>query len=267
MNNPVDLVSNAFTGKHPAFMPYFTLGYPDYERSLQILEACAAAGSDMMELWMPFSDPLADGPTIQHSSQIALQNGMNVARCLEAIAELRTRGVTIPLLLMGYYNPILAYGETRFAREAVDAGANGFIIPDLPPEEASTLETECQQHGLALTYLLAPTSTEARIKLVAKKASGFVYLVSLTGVTGERIQLPKTLSEFVKRVRHHIHHPLAVGFGISTPVQAQQVGEIADGVIVGSKLITLAREADNPAEACGTFVHNMITALHSNEKA
>ncbi len=265
MTDPVDLVSGAFTKGRPGFMPYFSLGYPDYERSLQIVQACVAAGADLMELGIPFSDPLADGPTIQYSTQVALQNGMTVARCLTAVAELRARGVAIPLLLMGYYNPILAHGEARFAREAAAAEANGFIIPDLPPEEASTLEESCRQGGLALAYLLAPTSTEARIKLVAQKASGFVYLVSLTGVTGARSELPSALSEFVARARRHVSLPLAVGFGISTPAQARQVGRLADGVIVGSKLISVAREAEDAAEACAAFVRKMVTALRDTE--
>ncbi len=263
MSNPVDLVSAAFTKGRPAFMPYFTLGYPDYEHSLQIVQACAEAGADLMELGIPFSDPLADGPTIQNSTQVALANGMTVARCLQAVADLRKRGVTIPLMLMGYYNPVLTHGESSFAREAAAAGANGFIIPDLPPEEAESLEENCQQSRLALTYLLAPTSTETRIKLVAKKATGFVYLVSLIGVTGARSELPSDLSDFVTRARRHISLPLAVGFGISTPAQARQVGGIADGVIVGSKLISVAREAVDVVEACGAFVREMTAALQS----
>ncbi len=265
MTDPVDLVSGAFTKGRPAFMPYFTLGYPDYECSLQIVQACAAAGADLMELGIPFSDPLADGPTIQHSTQVALANGMTVARCLTAVAELRARGVAIPLMLMAYYNPILAHGEARIAREAAAAGANGFIIPDLPPEEASTLEEHCQRGGLALAYLLAPTSTEARIKLVAQKASGFVYLVSLTGVTGARSELPSALSDFVARARRHVSHPLAVGFGISTLEQAQQVGGLADGVIVGSKLISVAGEANDPVKACGAFARQIVAALKDTD--
>ncbi|MDP7346438.1 MAG: tryptophan synthase subunit alpha, partial [Anaerolineales bacterium] len=145
------------------------------------------------------------------------------------------------------------------------AGANGFIIPDLPPEEASTLEEHCQRGGLALAYLLAPTSTEARIKLVAQKASGFVYLVSLTGVTGARSELPSALSDFVARARRHVSHPLAVGFGISTLEQAQQVGGLADGVIVGSKLISVAGEANDPVKACGAFARQMVAALKDTD--
>lgn len=261
MNTPVTQVTRAFSHGHPAFMPYFTLGYPDYQTSLDIIRVCAGAGADLMELGMPFSDPLADGPTIQHSTQVALENGMTTERCLQAVRDLRTQGVRIPLMLMGYYNPILTHGEAPFARAAAAAGANGIIIPDLPPEEATNLEDSCRQHGLALSYLLAPTSTEARIRLVAQKATGFVYLVSLTGVTGARAKLPSTLRNFVARARRHVSLPLAVGFGISSVAHAQQVGQLADGVIVGSKLISVAQRADDPVDACEAFVREMVEAL------
>ena len=261
MNTPVTQVTLAFSHGHPAFMPYFTLGYPDYQTSLDIIQVCAGAGADLMELGMPFSDPLADGPTIQHSTQVALENGMTTERCLQAVRDLRAQGVGIPLMLMGYYNPIITHGEARFAHAAAAAGANGIIIPDLPPEEATALEDSCRQHGLALSYLLAPTSTEARIRLVGQKATGFVYLVSLTGVTGARAKLPSTLSDFVARARRYVSLPLAVGFGISSTAQAQQVGQLADGVIVGSKLINVAHKADDPVDACETFVREMVEAL------
>lgn len=258
MTSPIDLVTAALEKDRPAFMPYFSLGYPDYETSLDIVQACAEAGADIMELGIPFSDPLADGPTIQHSTQTALQNGMTVMRCLEAIVDLRQRGLTLPLILMGYYNPILNHGEARFINDAALAGANGFIIPDLPPEEAAGFDIVCCKHGLGIYYLLAPNSTEDRIRKVAKSASGFTYLVSLTGVTGARGTLPPELETFVARVRRYISTPLAVGFGISTADQVQEVARIAQGVIVGSKLITIARDADDPVTACGAFVREMM---------
>jgi len=152
MPSPIDQVTAAFANGHTAFMPYFTLGYPDYETSLAIVQACAQAGADLMELGLPFSDPLADGPTIQHSTQVALQNGMTMARCLQAVRQLRARGVAIPFMLMGYYNPMLRYGLARFVAAAAAAGANGFIVPDLPPEEAGELDELCRRHGLGLTY-------------------------------------------------------------------------------------------------------------------
>jgi len=244
-----------------ALMPYFTLGYPDQEQSLEILVQISRSGADLIELGVPFSDPLADGPTIQHSTQVALQQGTNLALCLKMTAELRERGVDQPLILMGYYNPILAYGIDRFVGAAARAGADGFIVPDLPPEEAGDLQTACQKHKLALIYLLAPTSTPERITLMAARASGFIYLVSLTGVTGARKGLSTGLQAFIDRVRSATDLPLAVGFGISTPDQASQVAGQADGVIVGSALINAVEESDNPVETAGTFVARLRQAV------
>jgi len=254
-------ISETFGNGQAALMPYFTIGYPDYETSLNVIEACVQAGADLIELGVPFSDPLADGPTIQHSTQIALENGITVKRCLEAVTELRSRGVSIPLILMGYVNPVMAYGLEKVAAEAAQAGASGFIIPDLPPEEAGELHALCQQHGLDLIFLLPPNSSDERIRFVTEQSTGFVYLVSVLGITGEREALPAELAEFVERVRAQTEKPLAVGFGISTPEQAAAVGEIANGVIVGSALIQAAGQAENPAEAARQFVSSLKEAL------
>lgn len=260
-------IETTFSKNKPAFMPYFTLGYPDFETSLDIIQACVEAGADLMELGVPFSDPLADGPVVQHSTQIALEQGMTVARCLEGVRELRARGITIPFMLMGYINPILAYGPARFVQDAADTGANGLIVPDLTPEEAGELEGLCKTHGLALVFMLAPNSPEARIKLVCEKATGFLYLVSVTGVTGVRETVAAGLREFVGRVREYARVPLAVGFGISTPEQASAVGEIAEGVIVGSALVRAVEKAfetgENPAEAARTFVASLSGRLRA----
>ena len=256
-------ISEAFDKGQAALMPYFTIGYPDYETSLNVIETCVQAGADLIELGVPFSDPLADGPTIQHSTQVALENGITVKRCLEAVAELRARGVMIPLILMGYVNPVLAYGLEKFVVEAAQAGASGFIIPDLPPEEASELQALCQQHGLDLIFLLPPNSSAERIRFVTKQSSGFIYLVSVLGITGERHTLPAELAEFVERVRAQTEKPLAVGFGISTPAQAAAVGEIADGVIVGSALIKAAGQPGDSVDAARQFVSSLKGALNS----
>ena len=244
-----------------ALMPYFTLGYPTPELSLDILVEISRRGADLIELGVPFSDPLADGPTIQHSTQVALQQGMNLVRCLEMAAELRERGVSQPLILMGYTNPILAYGLERFVEQADRCGVDGFIVPDLPPEEAGPLQTACQIHNLALIHLLAPTSTPERIALAAARASGFLYLVSLTGVTGARQELAPDIGAFIQRVRAASDIPLAVGFGISTPQQAAQVAGLSDGVIVGSALINIVDHSDQPVEAAGAFVANLRRAV------
>jgi tryptophan synthase alpha chain len=261
MTQPIQAIATAFAKGRPAFMPYFSLGFPDYATSLDIIAACAENGADLMELGLPFSDPLADGPTIQHSTQIALQNGMTTAKCLQAVQELRQRGVTIPLMLMGYYNPILAFGLENFVRTAAENGANGLIVPDLPAEEAGELDRITQAYGLGLTYFLAPTSTPERIRLIAEKARGFVYLVSVTGTTGARSSVSADLHAFVERVRAQVQVPLAVGFGISTPEQAGTVGQLADGVIIGSQLIKLANNNPYAVAEIGQFVKQVVQAL------
>ena len=263
--NGVESIAASFTNAHPraALMPYFTLGYPNPTCSLDVVEAIARAGADLIELGIPFSDPLADGPTIQRSTQVALEQGMNVARCLDLTAQLRSRGLDQPLLLMGYVNPILAFGFERFVAEASAAGVDGFIVPDLPPEEANELEAVCCDHGRALVYMLAPTSTETRILQVAKRAQGFIYLVSLTGTTGARAELPADLEAFIHRIREHTVMPLAVGFGVSTPQQVQAVARLADGVIIGSALIeAVSRAPDSMApQSAAVFVQDLRQAL------
>jgi tryptophan synthase alpha chain len=179
-------------------------------------------------------------------------------------SELRQRGVHQPLLLMGYYNPILAFGVEGFARQAAAAGADGLIVPDLPPDEAAPLEAACKEHGLALVFLLAPTATPERIQEVAAHTQGFLYLVSLAGVTGVRSQLPADLQAFVLRARQAASTPVAVGFGISTPEQAQAVGQMADGVIVGSALVNAAEQAAIPAQAAGEFVAQLRRGLEAS---
>lgn len=244
-----------------ALMPYFTLGYPDTETSLAVIEAIAPY-SDLLELGVPFSDPLADGPTVQHSTQRALEQGTTPATCLAMARELRRRGVTTPALFMGYYNPILAYGLERYVADSAEAGIDGFIVPDLPPEEAADIEQVANTAGLALVHLLAPTSNPRRIAAVAGRAQGFIYLVSLTGVTGARANLTDGLADFVGRVRAHTGVPLAVGFGISRPDQAAAVGRLADGVIVGSALINAVDAAsDNKPAAAAAFVRSLQASL------
>ncbi|MBO9308925.1 MAG: tryptophan synthase subunit alpha [Chloroflexi bacterium] len=225
------------------FMPFFMVGYPDMATSINVLQMLAELGADALEIGVPFSDPLADGPTIQRASQVALENGTRVSDCIAAVRTLRERGVDIPLLMMSYLNPLLAYGLERFVSDAASAGASGFIVPDLPPEEAEELRALCAAHGLGFVPLLAPNSTAARIGEVARAARGFLYLVSVTGVTGARETLPPDLTDYIARVRAATNLPLAVGFGISKPGQARQVAAHADGVIVASALISLMEQA------------------------
>jgi len=263
--NGIRAVEQAFTlskaENRAALMPYFTLGYPSTEASLDIIQSIAASGADLIELGVPFSDPLADGPTIQRSTQIALENGITVHDCLEMTRKLRDRGVIQPLLLMGYYNPILAYGIERYVFDAHEVGADGFIIPDLPPDEAEALVAAAHEKGLAVIFLIAPTSTDDRIELVAKQSTGFIYLVSVTGVTGARTQLPVELQNFISRVRIKTRKSLAVGFGIGSAEQAREVGSMADGVIIGSALINLVDQAINKGEAASKYITEIRTAL------
>ncbi|MEP6776607.1 MAG: tryptophan synthase subunit alpha [Chloroflexota bacterium] len=232
-----------------ALIPYLTVGYPTLEITRQLLPVIGRQGADLIELGIPFSDPLADGATVQRAYHAALENGVTVADCLSVAADAR-RSNEIPLLFMSYYNPIHAYGLKRFAADCAQAGIDGLIIPDLPPEEAAPIKAECESPGIDLIFLLAPTSTDDRIKMVAELASGFIYCVSLTGVTGARHDLGEAAGSLVARVRQHTELPLVVGFGIGTPEQVAQVARIADGAVVGSALINLleSHPADEPME-------------------
>ena len=240
----VERISAVFDRAHAegraAFMPYHAMGFPSREVTLDVIRALSAAGADLFEIGIPHSDPLADGPTIQTATYTALTQGTTVADCLAMTRELRASGVTAPFCAMTYMNPLMAYGVARFVEDARASGIDGLIVPDLPPEEAHEVEAACRAAGLATIYLLAPTSTEERIRLVAEHATGFIYLVSVTGITGARSELPPDLGEFVRRVRRATRLPLAVGFGIADGAQAAAVAQIADGVIVGSALVKAA---------------------------
>jgi len=250
---------------HKALIPYITVGYPSLEATLEVVPLLAAGGCDIVELGIPFSDPLADGTTIQKASFQALQNGITLQHCFEVAGQLSQK-VKTPLVFMTYFNPVLSYGLDKFCRDCARSGVSGLIIPDLPPEEGDEIEAMARKQGLDVVYLLAPTSTEARIKLVAGRAGGFIYLVSVTGVTGARDRLPQNLSAFVARVRKIARQPLCVGFGISTPEQAKEVARIADGVIVGSRLIQLMEADRSLAEVAG-FTRELRRALDQPDRA
>jgi len=244
---------------HTALIPYITVGYPTVETTLKVVPLFASIGCDVIELGIPFSDPLADGATIQRASYEALRQGVTTRVCFEVAQELRRR-VKIPLVFMTYYNPVLKFGLEQFCSKCAEVGIDGLIIPDLPPEEGGELEKSTKRHGLNLIYLLSPASTEERIRLVADRSSGFIYLVSLTGVTGARDKLPKELEGFVASVRKRTEKPLCVGFGVSTPEQARRVAKVADGVIVGSRIIQLLDEDKSLENAC-SFIKCLREAL------
>ncbi len=242
-----------------ALIAYVTAGYPNIDATLKAVPLLAEAGCDIIELGIPFSDPLADGVTIQNSSFKALQNGVTPKVCLEVAGKLR-RKVDTPLVFMTYFNPVFNYGVDKFCGDCAAAGVDGLIIPDLPPEESAELDTGTRKCGLDLIYLLAPTSTGERVRLVAEKSRGFVYLVSVTGITGARNTLPTDLEMFVSRVRKATDKPLCIGFGIATPEQARRVSRIADGVIVGSKIVQLM-EADASLGKMAEFARDLRQAL------
>jgi tryptophan synthase alpha chain len=245
--------------KHTALIPYITVGYPSVETTLKAVLLFASTGCDIIELGIPFSDPLADGATIQQASHEALRQGVTPGICFEVAQELRQQ-VAIPLAFMTYYNPVLKFGLERFCSRCAEVGIDGLIIPDLPPEEGEELEKSTRRHGLDLVYLLSPASTEERIRLVTSRSSGFIYLVSLTGVTGARDKLSEELESFVARVRKRTEKPLCVGFGVSTPEQARRVARVADGVIVGSRIIQLLNE-DKSLRNARSFVESLREAL------
>ena len=222
----------------------------------------AENGCDLVELGIPFSDPLADGVTIQKASHCALQNGITPRICLDVAKQLRQR-TKIPLVFMGYFNPIFSYGLGEFCAECQTVGLDGLIVPDLPPDEGAEMESAANRCGLDLIYLLAPSSTDERVKLVAERSQGFIYLVSVMGVTGARDTLPPELEDFVARVRKLSDKPLCVGFGISTPQQAYQVSRIADGVIVGSRIIQLMGSGDSSYSSLQKFVRSLRAAISS----
>ncbi len=226
-------------GEHrAALIPYVMSGYPDGTAAVEVAIALQRGGADLLEIGMPFSDPLADGPTVQHAASVSLAGGTTVERCIETAATIRASS-DMPLVLMGYFNPIHKYGVERFCRDAARAGVEGLILPDLPPEEATETHQIARECGVDIIFLVAPTSTDERIRKATRLAGGFVYCVSLTGVTGARASLSTGLEEFLGRVRRHTDLPLAVGFGISRPEHAAQVAQVADGVVVASALIDL----------------------------
>lgn len=238
MANRIDTTLAALrrAGK-PALAPFITVGFPDAPTSEALAEAVLDAGADMLELGIPFSDPLADGPTIQMTSFRALEQGVTLASSLDALRRLRGRGVDAPLIFMGYLNPLLRYGVERFAADAADTGLDGIIIPDLPPEEAPPYQAALEARGVYLIPLLAPTSTEARIAQACKQAKGFIYCVSVTGVTSARAEMSAGVAGLAARIRSHTDLPVLVGFGVSRYEHVRQISRFADGAAVGSAML------------------------------
>jgi tryptophan synthase alpha chain len=249
----------AGSGKRAALMPYMMAGFPDFDASHEIGLAYARAGADIVELGVPFSDPLADGPVIHAAGTRALAGGSTIARVLDLAAGLTP---AVPVVLMCYVNPILARGAEPFAAALAGAGISGLIVPDLPLEEAPEVAAACAGAGIALVPLVAPTTSDERLRAIGARASGFLYTVSVLGTTGERRALSATFGALVARARRFTSVPVAVGFGIGTPEQAVRAAEAgADGVIVGSRLVRAAGESEDPAAAVGAVVGEFADAL------
>jgi tryptophan synthase alpha chain len=223
---------------------FLTAGYPDLDSTVELIVGLAENGADMIELGMPFSDPLADGPTIQHSSNIAIENGVTMNGIFGMVKEIKKQ-TSIPIILMGYVNPVLRYGIDKFCAEAAKSGVDGLIIPDLPVEESGIIEETVAANDLPLIYLVAPNTTDSRMQLIDKKSEGFVYCVSVTGVTGARDgeEVSQSVNRFIERVKRNINkNPKMVGFGIKSYEDAQKIAKDMDGFIVGSALIETIRE-------------------------
>ena len=246
-----------------AVIPYLTAGYPTEGTFLATVNSFARAGADIIEIGLPFSDPLADGPTIQYSSQKALENGMTVARALSLLGELK-RDSLPPLVIMSYLNPMLQFGIERFMKRAATVGVRGLIVPDIIVEEGRAVEEASRRVGIDLIYLMAPTSSPARQAMILRRSRGFVYLVTVTGVTGARTKLPSGLNAWIKNIRRRSSLPVAVGFGISGPEAARSVAKVADGVIVGSAIITMFKNGDRPTaqvERATSFLRSLQQAV------
>lgn len=256
----------ASSGKKAQFIAYLTAGYPGPDETVDLLLAMQAGGTDVIELGIPFTDPQADGATIQKAHQVALKKGVTVMSCLEMVGTARAKGLTVPLIFMGYSNPFMAFGLDSLMEECVKVGVEGFIVCDLPPEEGAEFISKATAKGLIYVPLVTPTTTDERIAYLASNAGSFMYCVSVNGITGARAALPSELRTYVERIRKNSTVPLAVGFGISTPEQVADVSSIAEGVVVGSAIIScLDKAADKtPAErAAGltAFVKTLTDAL------
>jgi len=247
-----------FAGKK-GLIPYITAGDPDLPSTVALTMQMAVAGADLIELGIPFSDPLADGPAIQQASQRSLAGGTTVARILEAVREIRQKS-GVPLILMTYYNPVFQFGLERFADSCAEAGVDGLIVPDLPFEEAGAINEMLAYRDMDLIPLVAPTTTDRRLAVITGAARGFVYCVSVTGVTGVREKIDTGLAGFTAGVRRHTALPLAVGFGISGPEQAAAVAEHCDAVVVGSAIVRIVAEKGAAAES-GPAVASLVKEL------
>lgn len=243
------------------FIPFITAGDPDLETTGRLIIELANAGATLIELGVPFTDPMADGPVIQRASERALRHGFGIAEVLQVVAEARQQ-TKVPIILFSYFNPLLQFGVDKLAREAKDAGVDGILVTDLVPEEAGEFSEALREHGLDIIFLVAPTSTDERLRMVAERASGFIYAVSRAGVTGAREEMTAEAERLVNRVRKFSKLPVAVGFGISKPEHVADVWRYADAAVVGSAIVREIEEAQSADEAVsrvGQFARNLVS--------
>lgn len=248
--------------KHKALVAYMTAGYPDSEASVSAALVLAESGCDIIELGIPFSDPMADGLTIQHSSHLALLNGVTTETCFEIAGRIRGESA-VPLVFMTYLNPVISYGAEEFCARCAATGVDGLIIPDLPPGELPVLDAAAKKHGVDTIYFVAPNSSEQRIRLAADRSSGFIYVVSVTGVTGVREGLSTGLEQVVSEVRKVTDMPLCIGFGIAAPQQAAEAAALADGVIIGSRVIQIMEGDRPPFKKLAGFIRRVRESIDS----
>lgn len=246
-----------------ALIAYLTVGFPKVSLLPDLVAAVIDSGVDLMELGIPFSDPLADGPTIQAASSWALRQGVTPRIVLRQVEGLRHRGIRVPLALMTYINPVHRYGIEAFCRDSASCGVDGLIVPDLPPEEAVDLIRAAQQFGLDTIFLAAPTSPHWRLRRIVQASSGFIYDVSLTGVTGARSSLSREVAGHVRSIQRMTDLPVCVGFGIARPAQVREVARVADGVIIGSRLLEVIGAGQSPIKAASTFIRKLREACHA----
>ena len=256
-------IARLFRSSGKKLVPFITAGFPTLESTVPLVLAAEEAGADMVELGMPFSDPLADGPVIQQTSQTALANGANIAWILDTVARIRERS-SIPIVLMGYVNPLLSMGYATFLDRAREVGVNGLIIPDLPPDEDAGFFQQARSAGLSTIFLVAPNTPDERISQLGRKSEDLLYAVSILGVTGSSLAERQQLDHYLDRVRSASEVPFVVGFGISTDDDARRIAAKADGIVVGSALLTRLQQATDPAAEAKKYLQMLATAAHAD---
>lgn len=260
-NRLIEKLKEAKRSKRKLFCVFLTLGYPNLRATEKLIEGFAVRGVDIVELGFPFSDPLADGPTIQFSSEAALSSGVTLGDAFRVVRNLRRRGVNLPILFFSYLNPVYRSGFVKFPRRLKEAGFDGLIIPDCPPEEDPSLWKACERAGIASVFLVAPTTTPARARKLFARSRGFLYYVSIRGVTGARKNLAGDLTSNLRRLSHLRSKPILVGFGVSSPAQVKRIARLGDGVIVGSAIVDKIRKTKGRLGPVFSFVESLIRSL------